>query len=62
MTRDTRPSEFGGFPGEIQPPPHELTAAEQLRAKYKAGHDGDDPDVILAEEHARDGYKGEGSL
>lgn len=31
MTQANAPSEFGGYPGPIQPEPHELTAAEQAR-------------------------------
>lgn len=31
MTSPKQDSEFGGAPGPIQPPPHELTAAEQAR-------------------------------
>lgn len=29
------PSEFGGYPGTIQPDPHTLTAAEQARLERK---------------------------
>lgn len=28
-------SEFGGYPGEIQPPPHELDAAEKARIQRR---------------------------
>lgn len=31
----TQPSEFGGYPGPIQPEPHELTAAEQARLERR---------------------------
>jgi hypothetical protein len=27
----TEPSEYGGYPGPIQPEPHQLTAAEEAR-------------------------------
>jgi hypothetical protein len=27
----TEPSEYGGYPGSIQPEPHQLTAAEEAR-------------------------------
>jgi hypothetical protein len=64
MTRDNRPSEFGGHPGPTQPPPHELTAAEQLRLRYLSdpADPDDDPLAHLAEEHTRAGYSGEASL
>lgn len=31
----TEPSEFGGYPGTIQPEPHELTAAERARLERR---------------------------
>lgn len=31
----SEPSEFGGYPGPIQPPPHELTNAELARLERK---------------------------
>lgn len=30
-----QPSEFGGYPGTIQPEPHKLTAAEQARLERR---------------------------
>lgn len=35
MTRPSDESEFGGAPGLIQPPPHELSPAEQLRLERR---------------------------
>ncbi len=34
MATDT-PSEFGGYAGTIQPPPHELSPAEQARLERR---------------------------
>jgi hypothetical protein len=34
VPRDKRPSEFGGVPGRIQPPPHEPTTDETLSQVY----------------------------
>jgi hypothetical protein len=31
----TQPSEFGGYPGTIQPEPHKLTAIEQARLERR---------------------------
>lgn len=39
------PSEFGGYPGEIQPPPHELTAAEQARMERRIPQEREDLSV-----------------
>lgn len=61
----TGPSEFGGFGGLQQPPPHEATAAEKLR-NWHHYSDPADPDVDVEVEVLRDqeraGYKGEDSL
>lgn len=35
MTQSNEPSEFGGYPGTIQPEPHKLTNVEQLRLERK---------------------------
>lgn len=35
MTVSNEPSEYGGYPGLIQPPPHEPTAYEQMRIVYQ---------------------------
>lgn len=35
MTQSKEPSEFGGYAGTIQPPPHELTSVEQARLERK---------------------------
>jgi hypothetical protein len=35
MTQADKPSEFGGYAGSIQPPPHELTSVEQARLERK---------------------------
>lgn len=43
------PSEFGGFGGPIQPPPHELTNAELARLERKT----DSTDPSDTEEAAR---------
>lgn len=43
------PSEFGGVPGPIQPPPHEWTAAERARLERKV----DPADPSDTEEAAR---------
>ena len=32
---NNKPSEYGGVSGSIQPPPHELTSAEQARLERK---------------------------
>jgi hypothetical protein len=41
MTQSKEPSEYGGYPGTIQPPPHELTSAEQARLERRV--DAADP-------------------
>jgi hypothetical protein len=47
MTQADKPSEFGGYPGTIQPPPHELTSAEQARLERKT-NPADPSDTIEA--------------
>lgn len=49
-------SEFGGWPGVVQPPPHELTAAEQLN--FAVQSNPSDPAAnaeTVAEEHRKRG-------
>lgn len=45
----TPPTEFGGYPGLIQPEPHDLTAAEAHGVLIRAGMRGDtsDADTIV---------------
>lgn len=61
----TGPSEFGGYGGLQQPPPHEPSAAEKLVRRHHYGKP-DDADVDPEEEALKDmeahGYKGEASL
>jgi hypothetical protein len=50
MSQPIRPideSEFGGAPGLIQPPPHELTPAEQMTLIKNT--DSNDPDSSAEE-------------
>jgi len=59
------PSEFGGYGGLQQPPPHEATAAERLRNwhHYSDPADADvDVDVEVQRDQERAGWKGEQSL
>ena len=59
------PSEFGGFGGLQQPPPHEPTAAEKLRNwhHYSDPADADvDPEDEVLKEQIANGYAGEASL
>lgn len=35
MTNPNAPSEFGGYPGPIQPEPHKLTSVEEARLMRK---------------------------
>lgn len=61
----TGPSEYGGFGGLQQPPPHEATAAEKLRNRHHYSHPGFedvDPEVELLRDQEAAGYKGEDSL
>lgn len=58
-------SEFGGMGGLQQPPPHEATAAEQLRNRHHYSDPGDpdvDVDAEVRADQERAGYKGEESL
>lgn len=50
MTTPSRPqdeSEFGGAPGLVQPPPHELTAEEERMVTVQL--DPSDPDAGIPE-------------
>jgi len=47
------PSEFGGHPGPIQPPPHELTNAELARLERKT--DSTDPSDTVEAARLREG-------
>jgi hypothetical protein len=50
MTQPSRPndeSEFGGAPGLVQPPPHELTAEEERMVTVRL--DPSDPDSGVTE-------------
>lgn len=48
---DREPSEFGGYPGLIQPEPHQLTAAEQAALERRV--DAADPDDSIEKARAR---------
>lgn len=48
-----KPSEFGGYPGMIQPPPHKLTNVEQLRLERKL--DAADQTDSIEQASAREG-------
>lgn len=48
-------SEFGGAPGLIQPPPHELTAYEEARLMRKVNPA--DPEDSLEAARAREGNR-----
>jgi hypothetical protein len=59
------PSEFGGYGGLQQPPPHEPTAAEKLRNwhHYSDPANADvDPEIEALKDMEAHGYKGEDSL
>jgi hypothetical protein len=65
----TGPSEFGGFGGLTQPPPHEpeKDAGEMLRnyhhyAGARSGTMDRDVDAAVLEEQIANGYSGEDSL
>ncbi len=47
-----QPSEFGGYPGTIQPEPHPLTAAERARLERRVKSDdaGDTVDAARVRE------------
>lgn len=47
MTQSNQPSEFGGYPGTIQPEPHELTNAERARLERKT-NPADPSDTVEA--------------
>lgn len=49
------PSEFGGYPGPIQPPPHELTNAELARLERKV--DPADPSDTVEAARVREGSR-----
>lgn len=55
MTRPIDESEFGGAPGLIQPPPHQLTAAEQARLERKVNPT--DPSDSVEAARAREGNR-----
>jgi len=59
VSRDRRPSEFGGRPGMIQPPPHEPTHIEQARLERMANPADPeaDKDSVLAEKRASGEYE-----
>lgn len=59
------PSEFGGYGGLQQPPPHEETAAEKLRNWHKYSDPASaEVDVAVEVQRAQEeaGWKGEQSL
>lgn len=59
------PSEFGGYGGLQQPPPHEATAAEKLRNRHHYGDPGDadkDPELEALRDAEEHGWTGEDSL
>lgn len=53
MSDPRQDSEFGGAPGPIQPPPHELTAAEQARLERRL--DPANPDDTIEAARVREG-------
>jgi hypothetical protein len=55
MTRPYDESEFGGAPGLIQPPPHELTNVEQLRLERQTNPA--DPDDSVEAASIREGNR-----
>lgn len=55
MTRPIDESEFGGAPGPIQPPPHKLTPAEQLRLERRMSTT--DPEDTIDAARVREGNR-----
>lgn len=55
MTRPADESEFGGAPGRIQPPPHELTGVEQ--ARLERATNPEDPTDSAEAVRAREGNR-----
>jgi hypothetical protein len=56
MTAATgEPSEYGGYPGPIQPEPHKLTAAEQARLERRVDPADPGDSVDAARERERIG-------
>lgn len=51
------PSEFGGYPGEVQPPPHTLDAAELARMQRRVdpADAGTSPEQLATEYMATGG-------
>jgi hypothetical protein len=55
MTQASQDSEFGGAPGPIQPPPHELTNVEQLRLERRLSTT--DPEDTIEAARLREGSR-----
>lgn len=54
MTVEREPSEFGGHPGLVQPPPHQLTNVEQLRLERALNPADPDDNIEAAMEREGD--------
>lgn len=58
MSKPLGPSEYGGYSGEVQPPPHEMTADERARMQRRipaAGKDSDLTDEEMASRYMATG-------
>jgi hypothetical protein len=45
VSKPLGPSEYGGYSGEVQPPPHEMTADERARMQRRIPAAGKDSDL-----------------
>jgi hypothetical protein len=53
VSKPLGPSEYGGYSGEVQPPPHEMTADERARMQRRIPAAGKDSDLTDEEMAAR---------
>jgi hypothetical protein len=53
MVKASGPSEYGGYDGEVQPPPHEMDAAERARMQRRVPSAGKGSDMTDEEMTAR---------
>ena len=56
MTQADAPSEFGGYPGLVQPEPHQLNSVEQARLE-RALEPADPDDSVEADRARMNGEK-----
>lgn len=56
----SEPSEFGGVPGEVQPPPHELESSEQAKLERRVNPGSVNDSVEAQRLKAQGGQKGGG--